>query len=288
MFDDLWGQAMHRKLSRTLKLATAAAGLCMLAVSTAQAQFANAKEIERETRVQWLTMKRDLPKPADPRIQPFVECVAWSIIEVLEEPYSEMNWEVVVFDDEAINAFAMVGGQIGVFTGLFTVADTVDSLAAVIGHEIAHVTENHVMARARRQMGGDFLEILAGAVGEQIGRGIYDPYYGNYGRYGSSVGREAGRTLAQFGLLFPFSRGQESDADLKGMEYMAKAGYDPRASIELWKNMAESRDGEEPAEFASTHPSDDRRIYDLVSSMAPALVAYNESLEERGRPICAP
>ncbi|MCZ0954113.1 MAG: M48 family metalloprotease, partial [Rhodospirillaceae bacterium] len=157
-------------------MTTAAAGLCMTAVGTAQAQFANAKEIERETRVQWLTMKRDLPKPADPRIQPFVECVAWSIIEVLEEPYSEMNWEVVVFDDEAINAFAMVGGQIGVFTGIFKVADTVDSLAAVIGHEIAHVTENHVMARARRQMGGDILEILAGAVGEQIGRGIYDPY----------------------------------------------------------------------------------------------------------------
>ncbi|MDE0003103.1 MAG: M48 family metallopeptidase, partial [Rhodospirillaceae bacterium] len=288
MIVGLWGQAMHQSLSRKLLLTTAAAGLCMTAVGTAQAQFANAKEIERETRVQWLTMKRDLPKPADPRIQPFVECVAWSIIEVLEEPYSEMNWEVVVFDDEAINAFAMVGGQIGVFTGIFKVADTVDSLAAVIGHEIAHVTENHVMARARRQMGGDILEILAGAVGEQIGRGIYDPYGYNYGGYGSSVGREAGRTLAQFGLLFPFSRGQESDADMKGMEYMARAGYDPRASIELWKNMAESREGEEPAEFASTHPSDDRRIYDLVSSMAPALVLYNESLEERGRAICTP
>lgn len=279
---------MHQSLSSKLLLTTAAAGLCAMAVGTAQAQFANAKEIERETRVQWLTMKRDLPKPADPRIQPFVECVAWSIIEVLEEPYSEMNWEVVVFDDEAVNAFAMVGGQIGVFTGIFKVADNVDSLAAVIGHEIAHVTENHVMSRARREVGGDVLEILAGAVGAQIGRGIYDPYYGSYEGYGGSVGREAGRTLAQFGLLFPFSRGQESEADLKGLEYMANAGYDPRASIELWKNMAESREGDEPAEFASTHPSDDRRIYDLVSSMTPALVTYNESLEELGRPTCAP
>ena len=105
---------------------------------------------------------------------------------------------------------------------------------------------------------------------------------------GSGV-RRAGRWRSSgFGLLFPFSRGQESDADMKGMEYMAKAGYDPRASIELWKNMAESRDGDEPAEFASTHPSDDRRIYDLVSSMAPALVTYNASLEERGRAICTP
>ena len=288
MFVGLWKQAMHEKFSRKLQLAAAGAALSALAVGTANAQFANAKEIERETRVQWLTMKRDLPRPADPRIQPFVECVAWSIIEVLEEPYSEMNWEVVVFDDEAVNAFAMVGGQIGVFTGIFKVADTVDSLAAVLGHEIAHVTENHVMARARRQTGGELLEILAGAVGEQIGRGIYDPYYGNYGGYGRGVGREAGRTLAAFGLLYPFSRGQESEADLKGLEYMAKAGYDPRASIELWKNMAENREGDEPAEFASTHPSDDRRIYDLVSSMAPALVSYNEGLSERGRAICTP
>ena len=288
MFVYLWGQAMHRKLSRTLHLTIVATGVSLLAAGSAQAQFLGKGEIERQTRVQWLTMKRDLPKPADPRIQPFVECVAWSIIEVLEEPWSEMNWEVVVFDDEDINAFAMLGGQIGVFTGIFTVADNVDALAAVIGHEIAHVTENHVMARARRQMGGTAIEILAGAVGEQVGRGIYDPYYGNYGGYGRGVGQEAGRMMADFGLMFPFSRGQESDADLKGLEYMAKAGYDPRASIELWKNMAENRDGEEPAEFASTHPSDDRRIYDLVSSMAPALVTYNESLEERGRAICAP
>ena len=279
---------MQQQSSFRCLLTTIAIGLSMLVVGTARAQFANKNEILRETRVQWLTMKRDLPKPADPRIQPFVECVAWSIIEVLDEPYASMDWEVVVFDDEAVNAFAMVGGQIGVFTGIFKVADTVDSLAAVIGHEIAHVTENHVMSRARREVGGEFLAVLAGAVGEQIGRGIYDPYYGSYGGYGRSIGREAGETLADFGILFPFSRGQESEADLKGLEYMASAGYDPRASIQLWKNMAESRDGEEPAEFASTHPSDDRRIYDLVSSMTPALVKYNEGLEEHGRAICEP
>ena len=279
---------MHQQFSRKLPVTFAAACLSMLAAGTVQAQFVSEKEIQRETRVQWLTMKRDIPKPADPRIQPFVECVAWSIIEVLEEPYSEMNWEVVVFDDEAVNAFAMVGGQIGVFTGIFKVADTVDSLAAVIGHEIAHVTENHVMARARRERGGEVLEILAGAVGEQIGRGIYDPYYGNYGGYGRGIGREAARTAAEFGFLLPFSRNQESEADIKGLEYMAKAGYDPRTSIQLWKNMAENREGDAPAEFASTHPADDRRIYDLVSSMTPALVQYNQGLEELGRPTCSP
>ncbi len=265
---------MHHQLSRKLVITTMAACLTMLAAGTAQALFVSEKEIIRQTRVEWLTMKRDVPKPADPRVQPFVECVARSIIEVLEEPYASMNWEVVVFDDEAINAFAMVGGQIGIFTGIFRVADNVDSLAAVIGHEIAHVTQEHVMARAKRQAGGDILSILGGAAAGRYG----------YGRYG----REAAETAAAFGLLLPFSRKQESDADIVGLEFMAKAGYDPRSSIQLWKNMAESKEGKEVAEFASTHPADDRRIHDLISSMTPALITYNKALTETGRAICTP
>lgn len=275
---------MHQSLFRGLL--PGATVLSMLFAGAAQAQFINEKEILRQSRVQWLTIKRDTPTPEDPRVQQLVECVAWSIIEVVEEPWTDMDWEVVVFDDdEAVNAFAMSGGQIGVYTGIFKVADTVDALAAVLGHEIAHVTEDHVMARARRQRGGDVLEILAGAVGAQVYEGIYDGYYGDYG---SRVGRGVARTGVTFGMLLPFSREQESAADLKGLEYMARAGYDPRASIELWKNMAANRTGDEPAAFASTHPADDVRIYDLVDSITPALVTYNEEVAEHGRAGCTP
>ena len=260
---------MQQQSPRKIIYVATAACLSMLAASAAQALFVSEKEIIRQARVEWLTMKRDIPKPENPRIQPFVECVAKSIIEVLEEPYASMNWEVVVFDDEAVNAFAMVGGQIGIFTGIFQVADTTDMLAAVIGHEIAHVTEQHVMARARRQSGGDVLSILGGAAA---------------GRYG----RDIARTGAAVGFLLPFSRGQESESDLVGLEYMAKAGYDPRSSIQLWKNMSANKEGQQPAEFVSTHPADDRRIHDLITSMTPALITYNKALSETGRAICTP
>ena len=260
---------MQQQSPRKVIFIAAAACFSMFAAGAAQALFASEKEILRQTRVQWLTMKRDVPKPENPRVQPFVECVARSVIEVLDEPYASMDWEVVVFDDEAVNAFAMVGGQIGIFTGIFQVADTTDMLAAVIGHEIAHVTEQHVMARAKRQTGGDVLSILGGAVA---------------GRYG----RDIARTGAAVTLLLPFSRGQESESDLVGLDYMAKAGYDPRASIQLWKNMSANKEGQQPAEFVSTHPADDRRIRDLITSMTPALITYNQALKETGRALCTP
>jgi predicted Zn-dependent protease len=225
----------------------------------------SSSEVERAVRVEWLKMKQSLPRPANPAIQPFVECVADALIATLDEPYSSMKWEVVVFDDESLNAFAMPGGKIGVFTGIFKAAETPDGLAAVIGHEIAHVTEDHVMAQAKRQMGVDALSMVGGAA-----TGLYD----------------MSRTAGAVGLLLPFSRRDESEADIVGLNYMARAGFDPRATIYLWKNMASLRDGGEPAEFISTHPSDDRRLDEIVHSITPALIKYNEALDAGRRPNC--
>jgi predicted Zn-dependent protease len=176
-----------------------------------------------------------------------------------------MAWEIVVFDDEATNAFAMPGGKIGVFTGILKAAETPDGLAAVIGHEIAHVTEDHVMQQARRQIGADALAIVGSAA-----TGLGDM-------------SRAATTLA---FSLPFSRRDESEADIVGLDYMARAGFDPRATIYLWKNMANLRENGEPAEFVSTHPSDDRRLNDLVRAMTPALVKYNDALDAGGRPNC--
>ena len=258
---------MQQQFSGKYFFIAATTCLSLLTAGAAQALFVSEKEIIRQTRVQWLTMKRDLPRPADPRIQPFVECISRSLIEVLDEPYASMDWEVVVFDDEAANAFAMVSGQIGVFTGIFRVADTTSALAAVIAHEIAHVTEEHVMARAKKESRNEALVILGTA---------------------ATGYRDAWRTGTAVLSSLPFSRSQETGADLVGLEYMAKAGYDPRASIELWKNMAASREGEEVAEFVSTHPADDRRTHDLISSMTPALIAYNQALAEGRGSACTP
>jgi predicted Zn-dependent protease len=249
-----------------------------LSSSVVQAQFStSAREIERAVRVEWMQMKRSLPRPANPAIQSFVECVANALIATLEEPYASMDWEVVVFDDDSLNAFAMPGGKIGVFTGIFKAAETPDGLAAVIGHEIAHVTEDHVMSQARRQVGTDLLARAGGAM---------------TGLYGYSS--EFTRVL----LNLPFSRRDESEADIVGLKYMADAGFDPRATMYLWKNMGDMREGGEQAEFLSTHPSDVRREFlsthpsdvrrldDIVRSITPALIKYNEALDAGRQPDC--
>ncbi|MBI79538.1 MAG: peptidase [Gammaproteobacteria bacterium] len=238
--------------------------LNLTSIDSSKAFFTSEREVERQARLEWLRMKRSLPRPENPRVQSFVQCIANNLIAVLEEPYASMDWEVVVFDDDATNAFAMPGGKIGVFTGIFKVADTPDALAAVIGHEIAHLTESHVIERARNQSRNDMLVILGNAA---TGLGDYI---------------QTGTTLL---LSLPFDRGQESEADKVGLNYMSKAGYDPRASIYLWKNMEEHADGA-PPEFLSTHPSGDTRMNDLVKSMTPALINYNEAQNQNKTTNC--
>jgi predicted Zn-dependent protease len=242
---------------------------CLLALGAGKATAAiwvSEKEIMREARVQWLQMKKSLPPAPDARVQRYVECIANRIINVLPEEHANLSWEVVVFDDESTNAFAMPGGKVGVFTGIFKVADTPDSLAAVIGHEIAHLTEDHVMERARRESRTDMLVIMGSAA--------------------TGIGSDVLRQGAAIGLNLPFSRNQESQADVVGLDYMARAGFDPRATIYLWKNMGAASQGD-PPEFLSTHPSDDRRLDDLVKSLTPALVTYNEAQTNGRRPNCA-
>jgi len=167
-----------------------------------------------------------------------------------------MDWEIIVFDDDATNAVAMPGGKIGVFTGIFRAATTVDALAVVIGHEIAHLTEDHVMQRARRGTLTDLAAI--------------------FGTAATGLGNEVREGIAVT-MSLPFNRKQESEADAVGLAYMAKAGYDPRASLTLWRNMTELRAGQQqPPEFLSTHPSDVRRMDDLVRNMTSALITASK------------
>jgi predicted Zn-dependent protease len=240
-------------------------GSLFFATTTQSALFVSEKEILRQSRVQWLSMKRQLPTTPDARVQNYVECITNDIVDVLDDSYAKLDWEVIVFDDDSMNAFAMPGGKVGVFTGILRVADTPDALAAVIGHEIAHLTSNHVMERAKKESRTDALVILGSAV---TGMG------------------DVVRTGAAIGLSLPFDRRQESEADIVGLGYMAQAGFDPRASINLWKNMAASRQGT-PPEFLSTHPSDDRRLDDLIKGLTPALVQYNAAQESGTRPTCS-
>jgi predicted Zn-dependent protease len=238
--------------------------------SAAHAAFlVSEKEVRRQARVEWLSMKRHLPMEPNPGIVRYVQCIADSVIAALPPEHDAFDWEVIVFDEEEINAFADPNGKIGVFNGILRVADTPDALAAVIGHEIAHATEGHVMDRARKNARQEIWAMLGGAATGATG-----------------LVRDSLAILS--GL--PFAREQESQADLVGLDFMAKAGFDPRAAVYLWKNMAAAHKAdrrERPPEFLSTHPSDSARIDNMVKSLTPALIEYNAAREAGKRPACS-
>jgi predicted Zn-dependent protease len=213
--------------------------------------------------------KEQTPVSQNKKLNQYIRCVANAIIHELHTSYA---WEVRVFDSAEVNAFALPGGKVGIYTGILKVAENQHQLAAVIGHEIAHVLANHPNARLSREyateMGLSALSVLSG--GPSAGR---NQILGLLG-----VG-------AKVGVLLPYERGQESEADLLGLDFMAQAGFDPRESILLWRNMAHSG-GQKPPEFISTHPSDESRIHTLEQAIPKALDLY-EGAHARGlNPQC--
>ena len=217
----------------------------------------------------YVQMKEQTPLSKDKFTNSYVNCVADAIT---RETGSSYQWEVNVFNDEAINAFALPGGKIGVYTGILQVASTQDQLAAVIGHEVAHVLANHGNERVSVAFAADsglkMAQILAGAPTQQKAQLL--------GLLGLG---------AQVGVLLPYGRTQESEADILGLEYMAKAGFDPRQSVTLWQNMAKVG-GKKPPELLSTHPSNATRIKELNSRMEPAMKLYKQARANNKKPNC--
>ena len=153
------------------------------------------------------------------------------------------QWDYAVFEDASPNAFVLPSGQIGVTTGLLKLVQNDDQLAAVLGHEVGHVVARHAAERYSTQ---STTGLVLGAVQSRAGD------------YAQAVGALGGMG-AQVGLLLPFSRSHELEADRLGVDYLAAAGYKPSESVALWRVMAQQRQSGTP-EFASTHPSDQTRI----------------------------
>jgi predicted Zn-dependent protease len=163
------------------------------------------------------------------------------------------HWEFNLINDDTPNAFALPGGYVGVNTGLFQVVKNEDQLAAVMGHEIAHVVARHPEERISREaLVGTGAAVLGAAAPDLAG---------------------LASSAATLGLILPFSREQESEADVIGLQYMARAGYDPRAAVQVWQNFAAAGGGEPPA-FLSTHPSHGDRIARLQKGMPAAMKIY--------------
>ena len=173
------------------------------------------------------------------------------------------KWEFVVFDEpKTINAFALPGGKVGVYSGLLELAASDAELAIVMGHEIGHVTARHGAERISQG-------IVAGLIGAGVEGATHDSTNRDMWRIGYGV-VVAGTTLA-------FSRSHESEADFIGLRYAAKAGYNPMAAITFWQKMAKAKDGAQAPKWLSTHPSHADRIADLQRWMPEVLPFYEKA-----------
>lgn len=195
----------------------------------------------------------------DAQVNAMVQRVGSRIAAVTDLPY---QWEFrVIQDDKQANAFALPGGKVAVYTGMLSVTRDEPGLAAVLAHEIAHVLARHGGERLSQQMGVQ--------TATQVLAGMASSNPATVQLVGAALG--AG---ASVGLLLPWGRAQESEADQVGLILMAKAGYDPHAALGLWKRMAEAAKGQRPAEFLSTHPSEATRIQQIEGWLPEAMKYY--------------
>lgn len=198
----------------------------------------------------------------DYRYNAMVQRVGERIAEATQWDILNPEWEFVVFDnDEMVNAFALAGGKVGIFTGLFKVVQSDEDLAIVLGHEIAHISARHIHERLSREM-----------VKRGLGVGISVAMGGAAPISQVAINNAYGLGSALGGLAF--DRKMESEADKIGLMYAAKAGYDPRVAIEFWERMMQLEDREAPSELLSTHPSDSTRLADLHAAMPEAVERY--------------
>jgi predicted Zn-dependent protease len=215
------------------------------------------------------SLKKEKPVSTNSQYNQLASCISHAITQELGG-----NWEVVVFEDNSANAFALPGNKIGVYTGMLALVDNQDQLAAVIGHEVGHVLAKHSNERASQEMAVNQGMAMIQAIGSPQ----------------SALGQTAFGLLgvgAEYGILMPYSRVQESEADLIGADLMAKAGFDPKQSIALWQKMEQASQGQQPVEFLSTHPANATRIQNLEQHMPQAMVFYQQAQAMGKQPHCS-
>lgn len=245
----------------------------LLSACSSQPTYEQDAEMRAEAARAFNQMRASMPLVTDRVTIDFVACVAQAVVEVLEPPYNDIDWELAIFESESVNAFAMPGGKIGVLSGILSVTENQHQLATVIGHEIAHVTANHSKSRASK---AGLTNIGINAVAIILGGGYSGATY---------TAQQALAAGAAFGITLPHTRGQETEADVIGLEYMARAGFDPRESVPLWQRMDAGADNR-PAEFLSTHPASETRIENLINEWQKTLPLYNQSVTDGREPDC--
>jgi predicted Zn-dependent protease len=216
-----------------------------------------------QSKLAFTQLKQDSKLSYNSEYNSRVSRVGQRIAQVASQDLPQTEWEYVVFDDDSqINAFAMPGGKIGVYTGLLKLATTDDELAAVMGHEVAHVSARH----GNQQISNKILLATGGLVAgymtkdmESDMRKMIMSLYGVGGTLGS----------------LRFSRSNETEADEIGLVYMAKAGYNPNAAVTFWQKMIQASGPNQVPTLLSTHPAKQDRIRNIQRLLPKAMIYYN-------------
>ncbi len=181
-----------------------------------------------------------------------------------DDPTKNFGWDYILVDNDKIkNAWCMPGGKIAVYTGILKVTKNEDALATVMGHEIAHAVAKHSVER------------MSQAMTLNLGTQVADLFLGgSISRSRQAIGQSTGFDIFKLGIMNPYARKQESEADYLGLIFASLGGYDIRESVNLWKRMSEANKGKEPPQFLSTHPSSLNRIDKLKGWMNEIMIKY--------------
>jgi metalloendopeptidase OMA1, mitochondrial len=219
-------------------------------------------------------IKRQYRVSSDPEVNALVTRVGQRIAAAANRP--DYRWEFLVFEGKEANAFCLPGGKVGIFTGILKYTQNDAGLAAVVSHEVAHALARHAGERQSQSMlaqaGGLGLGAALGGAGSLAGQAVMQGY---------GLG-------TKLGILLPYSRTQEIEADHVGLILMAKAGYDPAQALEFWRRIIATEKGAKMPQFMSTHPSDAKRLQELAVFLpearryyVPAAVAQRPALPEK-------
>lgn len=229
------------------------------------------ENLARRSKKEFSKMKQKQTLSQNRSYQSMIKEIGERIAGVAQVDLPGTEWEFVVFQKDEPNAFAMPGGKVGVNTGLIDLAaGNEDEVAAVMGHEIAHVALRHSNKR------------MSQAIGLGVGGVILDVALRNQSSTERMLGRTAYGVGSTVGVALPFSRANEQEADHRGLYYAAMAGYDPRGAVSFWKKMQAKAGKRKMPQFLSTHPNPGNRIQFLEEQMPHALGLYREAKRARG------
>jgi predicted Zn-dependent protease len=272
-------------MDRRRFLAGAAAGGGMLAVSGCstnpitgreQLMLVSDDDLARMSFSTWEQVQRKYRRGGTAREREAVRRVGRDMVDA-SGLGGTRDWQFEVFEGPS-NAFVLPGGQVAVFTGIMEEFENDAQMAAVVGHEVGHVAARHSAERMSQQLlaslaVGGAAAVLAGMGTDSVTTQVV------VGALGAG---------ASFGVLLPYSRKHELEADQLGVDYMARQGYDPREALEFWEDRTAEREGPEPVEFMSTHPSGETRMRQIAGMLPQAMDVYRANARQTGEGVGSP